>query len=415
MKTTVKIGFRPSHSRREEGVLVLFVTRHRKTCSRTLDIRLLASEWDATGQKILITGDSSQAHAHQLRQQQRKLNRELRLLYKEMRLLEERGNYTAGHLLDRYRLLNRCRSLGEYVAERVSALRSLGNFGTARGYSTALKSFLYFRRDEDISLARIDATTMSCYEQFLKDRGLKPNSISCYMRSLAAVYHHAVHTGIIPGKRTDPFEYVFTGYAPTPKRAIPKKDILKILKTPLEEKQQLSRDLFMFCFFAQGMSYIDAVHLRKENLHGKYIRYKRKKTSQPIQVELLPCMKEIINRYSNKRSTFLFPILGDHQDPEQRLSSTQSGLTRMNRQLKEIASMAGITMPLTSYVARHSWATSASSEGVPISTISRGMGHESEKTTHIYVSRLDYSDVSQANRKLLHIFNQYSTGVVENM
>jgi integrase len=149
------------------------------------------------------------------------------------------------------------------------------------------------------------------------------------------------------------------------------------------------------------MSFTDMANLKKENVGAKSIRYKRKKTGQLITVETEDCMKEIIDRYADADSDYLFPILGGITDEYAKWKKTNAALTRYNKNLKKLAASAGLDVPLTGYVARHSWASAASQEGIPIATISRGMGHESEKTTRIYISQLDFSDVGRANRQVI--------------
>jgi integrase len=74
----------------------------------------------------------------------------------------------------------------------------------------------------------------------------------------------------------------------------------------------------------------------------------------------------------------------------------------INRKLKTIGNMVGIQLPLTMYVARHSWASAAKTKNVPISVISEGMGHDSEMTTQIYLASLDKAVVDEANIMILN-------------
>ena len=162
----------------------------------------------------------------------------------------------------------------------------------------------------------------------------------------------------------------------------------------------------MFSLYTQGMNFSDMVNLKKENIRDGAIRYKRKKTGQMITVALEDCMKEIIRNYSVKNSDYLFPVLRpfENRDELVKWENTRKALAKHNKNLKRLAHMAGIWEKLTSYSARHSWASLASHVGIPLATISRGMGHESERTTQIYISQLDYSDVRRANKQILSCF-----------
>jgi integrase len=163
----------------------------------------------------------------------------------------------------------------------------------------------------------------------------------------------------------------------------------------------------MFSFFTCGMSFVDLANLRKNNIKGNAIIYQRKKTGQTIKIELFDCMIEIIERYRDSNSDFLFPILRKFEKccDFVKWQKSREALATYNRRLKKIAKLAGLSEHITSYVARHSWASIASQIGVPLSTISRGMGHESEKTTRIYISQLDFSDVTRANKQIFALLN----------
>lgn len=110
-------------------------------------------------------------------------------------------------------------------------------------------------------------------------------------------------------------------------------------------------------------------------------------------------MEEIVGRYDMRRSTFLLPII-KHADSNPRLQYLNA-MCLVNRHLKQIGAMAGLHLPLTMYVARHSWATAARNKNIPISVISEGMGHDSEKTTSIYLASLESSVIDEANNVIL--------------
>lgn len=110
-------------------------------------------------------------------------------------------------------------------------------------------------------------------------------------------------------------------------------------------------------------------------------------------------MQSTLAKYPENTSAFLLPIIRRPEVNE--LYAYRNAAYNVNRNLKKIASMAGISMPLTLYVARHSWASAARSKGVPVGVISEGMGHDSENTTRIYLASLDTSVVDRANAVVL--------------
>ncbi len=153
--------------------------------------------------------------------------------------------------------------------------------------------------------------------------------------------------------------------------------------------------MFMFSFCTRGMSFVDMAYLRPCNLQDDMLSYRRKKTGRLVVVKWNREMEEIVSRYASRSTNYLLPIVTAEDTRlahRQYITATQC----INRRLQRLARMLGISTNLTMYVARHSWATAAKASDIPVSTISRCMGHESEKTTYIYLSTIDTSDVDRA-------------------
>lgn len=131
------------------------------------------------------------------------------------------------------------------------------------------------------------------------------------------------------------------------------------------------------------------------------IYYYRRKTRQQLSVYLEPYAAEILRRYTDKHSPspYLLPILSAVGPEGYR--QYKSALRLYNQHLHRLSKMLRLSVPLTSYVARHSWATTAKEEGVAIAMISEGLGHSSEKVTHVYLSSFNNNAMSKANRKVI--------------
>jgi len=373
----------------------------------TTSYALSSDEWDENKQNVVFLENISPQRKKELVSIKRKLKKDLKTLYETANMLEAHGDYSSLELIRQFRNHQYGQPFCAYVLSKSQNLRQDKRFGTAHTYQYAAVSFLKFLENRDICMNKINASLMEDYERHLLSEDKSKNTVSCYMRALRAAYNMAIREKILVVKKTNenPFSNVFTGNAKTRKRAISKESISQLIKVEAPELS-FSQDLFLFSFYTQGMSFSDLVELKKENIMEGVIRYNRKKTGQLITIQLEDCMKEIINRYADGNSDFIFPILkgfNNLQDYE-RWRQTAAALAAYNKDLKKLAASAGIEEHLTSYVSRHSWASIASQEGIPIATISRGMGHQSEKTTQIYISRTDYSDVAQANRKILSQF-----------
>ena len=112
-------------------------------------------------------------------------------------------------------------------------------------------------------------------------------------------------------------------------------------------------------------------------------------------------MQEILSKYENVNTEYLLSIISDPQQCDRK--QYQTALGGVNRRLKKISEMVGLHIPLTMYVARHSWANIARCEHVPVSVISESMGHNNESTTQIYLASLDTSIIDNANRMILRL------------
>lgn len=111
-------------------------------------------------------------------------------------------------------------------------------------------------------------------------------------------------------------------------------------------------------------------------------------------------MEEIVRKYPSGGSGYLLPIIKEQGNERKQYDN---GLHLVNYRLKDLSRMLRLPRPLTMYVARHSWASAAKAKHVPLSVISEGMGHDSEKTTQIYLASLEASVVDKANKKILDL------------
>ena len=144
------------------------------------------------------------------------------------------------------------------------------------------------------------------------------------------------------------------------------------------------------------MPFVDVAFLRKKQIVNGYIEYQRHKTRQPIRVKIEPQMQRIIKRYSPPDSAYVFPILTRGS-----MKEYETARNRYNRHLRQISKIAGLHRSLTSYVARHSWASMAYSNNVDLAVISKALGHSNTETTMVYIREIDDNRIDMANRKLL--------------
>lgn len=291
-------------------------------------------------------------------------------------------------------------SLFTFMESIIHQTQKQGKERKSETYRSTLNSFRRFRKGKDLLLHNINKSEISTYETYLKQRGCCMNTISFYMRNLRAVYNQAVDAHLTSQKK--PFKHVYTGLCKTQKRALNLAHIKSIKSLDLSNRPSLeyARDLFLLSFYLRGISFVDMAYLEKKHLNNGTLTYLRKKTGQRLTIKWEPCMQQIISKYLLFRSPYLLPIIHPSHKDSRREYLNASHQT--NRNLKEIGRILNLPIPLTMYVARHSWASIAKEKNIPIGIISEGLGHDSEKTTLIYLSTLDTTRVDHANYLILH-------------
>ena len=290
------------------------------------------------------------------------------------------------------------RSYYAYMESLASQMAANRQTRTAETYRAALASLQRFVGAADLDLAAIDGPLVEDYQRYLQRQGVTMNTISFYMRILRAAYNRAVDEGLVADAR--PFRHVYTGEAKTRKRAI-SIDAIRAIRDlrQLPADVAFARDMFLFSFYTRGMSFVDMAWLRPSNIVDGRLAYRRAKTGQLLSMEWDQRMQQILDRHPAANPDFLLPIIARSNGCER--SQYRNVQYRVNTALKQVAKAAGLDVKLTMYVARHSWATAARTLGVPMDVISHGMGHDSEKTTRIYLKSLDTTAIDDANRQVM--------------
>ncbi len=406
---SIKVKYRPSAIAGQEGAIYYQIIHQRKVRQLNTEYHILPVEWDES-RSVVVTPQQSEERASLIRSIRDRIRRDIDCLTKiDNQLDAERLYYTADDVITEFHRYANKHSLFSFMESLIIKFKQNGNVRTSETYTAALNSFKkflceaklqgLFNKDEDITLDCLTSEMMEAYEAWHKQRGNSPNTISFYTRILRAVYHRAVENNIIDNR--NPFRHVYTGVDKTVKRAIPLSLIKKIKALDVSPSLPLdyARDMFLMSFYLRGMSFIDMTFLKKTDLKNGYIVYRRRKTGQQLTIEWTPEMQSILDKYPDNPTQYLLPIIRT-EGINERCAYRNIGYN-INRNLKKIAAMAGINMPLTMYVARHSWASAAKAMGIPLSVISEGLGHDSEATTRIYLASLDTSVVDKANSLIL--------------
>lgn len=402
---TVKVKFRPSAVAGRVGAIYYQIIHGRSVRTLRSDFSLLTDEW--AGGSITTSCVERQTEVDRVR---KGVGIDIGRLRRIIAGLETEGApYTPDDIVNCFHRYLQDASLTHFMSDIIRRMRHNGKIRTSETYASALKSFRTFLRAEqpnfrtennyDLTLDCMSAEVMEAYESWLRHRGIVPNTVSFYNRILRAVYNRAVGCGLVIDSK--PFRNVYTGIDRTIKRALPLRIIRRIrrLDLPPDNILGFARDMFLMSFMLRGMSFIDMAFLHKSDLTGGHIIYRRRKTGQLLIIKWTDDMQRILDRYPANDSGYLLPVIGNHGLDERTVY--RNAAHKINRGLKKIAKMVGLDVPLTLYVARHSWASVARTMNIPMSIISEGLGHESESTTRIYLSSLDTGIIDRANSMIL--------------
>lgn len=398
---SVKLKFRPSKIEGKEGSLFYQLIYLRKVRQINTKFKIMSDEWDYELEDIVNVDRSSPRHCY-LNYVKTRIECDKKHFKRIMNKLSMSDiEFSIDSVINEFQNKYTNLTLFSYMEEIINRLWRQGQYRTSETYKSTLSSFRKFRRDKDLFIEEIDSETLMSYESYLRLKDLSNNTISFYMKHLRAVYNNAIDEGYVDNK--NPFKKVYTSSEKTIKRAISLNHIRKLKNMDLDDSSSkcFARDMFLFSFYTRGMSFIDMAFLQKKNLKNGILTYRRKKTGQKLSIRWETCMQKIMEKYSLSNSLYLLSII-KNPDSDVR-KQYYNALALINRNLKEIGNELGLSLPLTMYVARHSWASIARKEGIPISVISEGMGHDSETTTQIYLATLETNIIDKANKKILKL------------
>ena len=325
-------------------------------------------------------------------------------------MTSQQREYTVETLVSHFHNQVRCATVVELYDKLIDDMKRGGKLGNAGVYKYSRTSLLKFTGQRlQIPFSDIDAVWLRRYENWLRTSGCGDTTISQLFRTLRSVFNKAVELQLV--KRD---YYPFDAYkvskfdTRTKKRAITKEDVRKVIALDLSQgypSERLARDIFVFSYFGAGINFADIALLKYGNVRDGRVQYVRKKTGKPINFLLTEEMRNIIVKYQRQGQTdedYIFPILDRrvHRTEQQRYDRTHKVLTNTNRWLRKIGQRVGIEH-LTTYVARHTFATVLKRSGVNIAIISESLGHSDLSTTQIYLDSFENSQIDAAMAHLL--------------
>ena len=389
--------------------IMLRLTKNRKRKYISLHISLALQYWDAEKCKPRRNCPDKERIETLIQQKTQELQSQI------MDFKPNDKEYTLNTLLEKASRKVVRQTVGEYLNGYINRLLAEKRVGNAKTFQELRTSLTKFCRSLDFYFIDIDAEWLKRYEQWLRvERHYSDNSIGIRFRSLRVLYNSAITDGLI--KKADyPFDTfkVSRFKEATAKRSLTKEDIRRIMDCEVRTLTkypkpflQLAKDLFLFSYLSCGINLTDILHIRYADIVDGRLVFNRQKTGKLLSFQLQPAALDILGKYRQPNAhpqDYIFPVLrrSVHVTAQQQYGRVQRTNKRINRYLKLIGEHLHLPITLTTYVARHSFATVLKRSGVSTSIISESLGHSSEKITQIYLDSFENSQIDAAMQNLL--------------
>ena len=275
-----------------------------------------------------------------------------------------------------------------FMKQVAEELRMGGNFGTAHVYRSSTNAIIAYCGEGDFSFDEVTPEWLKGFEIHLRGKGCSWNTVSTYLRTFRAVYNRAVNSRMVV-YTPHLFRSVYTGTRADHKRALCDEDMKKVF-TRLPSSS--------------------AIPLAVRRAQDMFVR----KTGRPLSVTLTPEALELLKKYMNRdsHSPYLFSLLKSGEGTKEAYREYQLALRSFNQQLTLLGKVLGLNDRLSSYTARHTWATTAYYCEIHPGIISEAMGHSSIKVTETYLKPFRNKKIDEANNQIIDFVKHSIAGVV---
>ena len=399
MSTTISVVcYKSKVLKNNESPLMLRICKDGKRKYESIGISILPSLWDFKQNKPTRKCPNKE-YIERLIAEKVKVYTDKVIEFKS-----QEKEFTATSLMEKVNKPVKRKTVQEVFNQYIQELESANRLRYADMYKCTMHSLIKFNKHLDIPFSDMDTIWLKRYEVWLQSQGLAINTLGTRFRHLRVIYNFAIEEKIVKSEY-----YPFNSFKvsklsqTTAKRSIQKGEILSVLnyqgKTPLE---CLAIDLFTFSYLAAGINFGDIARLTKDNILENRLIYIRKKTQKQIKVSLQEQAIKLIQKYSMPDNPYLFPILSNfHKTEQQKVNRIHKIIAKVNKSLKEIGERLNIPIDLTTYVARHSFATVLKRSGVNTTLICEALGHSSERVTQIYLDSFGNDQMEDAMKNLL--------------
>ena len=412
MNTTIEsVLYRSKTLSNGEHPLMLRLTKNRKLKYISLHISLNADYWDFNKNKPKRNCPNREQIIRLIEQKTKELQEQV-IDYKT-----SDKDYTLHTLVNKASKTVARQTVGNYLDVYIDRLTAENRVGNAQTFIHLKKSLMNFCNSLDFYFIDIDTNWLKRYAHWLQTvRNLSANSIGIRFRSLRVLYNCAISEGIVR-KSNYPFdEFKVSKFKEqTAKRSINKQDVRRLMDFDVSELcpynyptpfLYLAKDLFLFSYFGCGINLTDILHLKHKDIAENRVTFYRQKTGKLISFQLQPMGIEILEKYRKdifNNEDYIFPVLkrNVHITANQQYERVRRVNKMVNRYLKQIGEYLRFPIPLTTYVARHTFATVLKRSGVSIAIISESLGHSDLATTQIYLDSFENSQIDEAMQHLL--------------
>jgi site-specific recombinase XerD len=388
-----------------EHPLMLRIAQNGKSIYKSLKISVAAKHWDF--ERNVPKPNNPNKDLIQ------KIILKTKLDYQQ-KILEKKANseeFTASSLINEQKEEIKAKTVEEFYLSLIEDLKQKGRIGNSYAYLNSYNTLRNFNKGKKLNytFSHIDVSFCKKFEDWMRSKGNKDTTLSYQFRTLRATYNKAIEAKVVAREKNPFIEYKLSHFnTKTIKRALSKNDILKLINANCNGQsklRQLTHDLFSFSYLCGGISFVDIANLTRQNIVEDRLIYQRQKTHGNINLLLSKEASTIIAKYSTyqQEAEYLFPILHckRHITPMQKSNRIHKICHQVNTELRAFAKELEITAEVTTYVARHSFATILKKSGVNIGIISQALGHQDIKTTQIYLSKFDNEQVDDAMKNLL--------------
>lgn len=304
-------------------------------------------------------------------------------------------------------------SFSDYFQAYIAKLKAENHLGTWDKAKATYSKLHTFAKTQNLSFKDIDVDFLKRLHAYLRDElSNKKNTIHGNLKIMRKLFNDAIREEIIQFGQ-NPFSKFPLETEKSKKEYLTEEDLNKLENIDLSNKPRLNDHRYMFLFStnAGGVRISDLLQLKWSNISETHVNFTQEKTGENVSIKLTNKALAILEFFKKSKELnreYIFPFLHNELNGEDLFKAISSQTAYANKNLKEIAKLASISKPLTTHIARHTFATRALRKGIRIEAVSKLLGHSSIKTTQVYAKI-----VNEELDKAMEVFNDFLLAVGE--